>query len=55
MSVSPTVKYYVIAGLTIAVSVITYLSGHPGLTETTLIGAAMVALPLAIHDMENAP
>ena len=52
---NPTTKYWAIAALTIGISLLTYFSGHPDLTEATLIGAGMVALPLAIHDMENAP
>lgn len=55
MPISPTVKYWAIAALTIGISVLTYLSGHPDLTEATLIGAAMIAVPLLIHDLESSP
>ena len=48
-------KYWALAVLTIVFGVLTYISGHPGLTVDTLIGAGLVAVPLAMHDLESAP
>ena len=52
--ISPAVKYVGIAVFTVILAVGTYLSGHPGLTETTLIGATLVAVPLIIQEFEGA-
>jgi hypothetical protein len=48
------VKYWALAILTIVLASVTYLSGHPGLTEATLIGADLVAIPVAISELEGA-
>lgn len=48
-------KYWVLGGLTTLLAIVTYFSGHLQLTETTLIGAGLVAIPLAISEFESAP
>jgi hypothetical protein len=52
--ISAAVKYWILAALTILLAVVTYLSGHPDLTEATLIGAVLVAIPLLIQEFEGA-
>jgi hypothetical protein len=47
-------KYVAIAALTVVLGAVSYLSGHPGLTEDTLVGAAMVTIALAIQEFEGA-
>lgn len=54
MTISAGMKYVAVAALTIVLTAITYLSNHPDLTEATLIGAALVTIPLAIQEFEGA-
>ena len=51
--VSAAVKYYVLAALEIVVAIITYIEGQPAVTETTLIGAGLLGVTMAIHDIET--
>jgi len=50
-----TAKYWVVAGITLAITVLTYAAGQPTLTMATLISAGLLALGLILKDVETAP
>ena len=51
--VSATTKYWVLALLDIVIAVASYFENQPQITEGTIIGGVLVAVPLIIHDLED--
>jgi len=51
-AISPTRKYELLIGLEVIAAVLTYLTGHPELTEATLIGAGLTGATFAIQELE---
>ena len=51
--VSAALKYWVLAVLEVVIALVTYFEGQPVITESSIFGAVLVAVPLVIHDMED--
>ncbi len=52
--ISPALKFWILGVLTIVLALAEYFSGHPNLDVPTVIGAVLVAVPLAIQEFEVA-
>jgi len=55
MPVSAGLKYIVGCVLGLLLAAVTYFSGHPELSEASLISLGLVLIPLALHDLEESP